>query len=74
MNFIVLTAVLSCLNSGLYTNSRMLFSMAERGDAPKAFLKLNSSGVPVRAVLFGTFFAYIGVVLVIYLQIKSFYF
>lgn len=62
MNFIVLTAVLSCLNSGLYTNSRMLFSMAERGDAPKAFLKLNSSGVPVRAVLFGTFFAYIGVV------------
>ena len=61
MNFIVLTAVLSCLNSGLYTNSRML-SMAERGDAPKAFLKLNSSGVPVRAVLFGTFFAYIGVV------------
>ena len=62
MNFIVLTAVLSCLNSGLYTNSRMLFSMAERGDAPKSFLKLNSSGVPVRAVLFGTFFAYIGVV------------
>ncbi|KEK21966.1 amino acid permease [Bacillus gaemokensis] len=62
MNFIVLTAVLSCLNSGLYTNSRMLFSMAERGDAPKVFLKLNSSGVPVRAVLFGTFFAYIGVV------------
>lgn len=38
------------------------FSMAERGDAPKAFLKLNNSGVPVRAVLFGTFFAYIGVV------------
>ena len=38
------------------------FSMAERGDASKAFLKLNSSGVPVRAVLFGTFFAYIGVV------------
>lgn len=48
--------------------------MAERGDAPKAFLKLNSSGVPVRAVLFGTFFAYIGVVLVTYLQIKYFYF
>lgn len=62
MNFIVLTAVLSCLNSGLYTNSRMLFSMAGRGDAPKAFLKLSSSGVPVRAVLFGTFFAYIGVI------------
>ena len=75
MNFIVLTAVLSCLNSGLYTNSRMLFSMAERGDAPKAFLKLNSSGVPVRAVLFGTFFAYIGVVFsYTYFQIKYFLF
>lgn len=62
MNFIVLTAVLSCLNSGLYTNSRMLFGMAKAGDAPKVFLKLNKNGVPVYAVLFGTFFSYIGVV------------
>ncbi|WP_373286001.1 amino acid permease [Marinithermofilum abyssi] len=62
MNFIVLTAVLSCLNSGLYTNSRMLYAMAQRGDAPKAFLKLNKNGVPVRAILFGTVFAYIGVI------------
>jgi GABA permease len=62
MNFIVLTAVLSCLNSGLYTNSRMLYAMAQRGDAPKAFLKLNNNGVPVRAILFGTVFAYIGVI------------
>ncbi|PFB51620.1 GABA permease [Bacillus thuringiensis] len=62
MNFTILTAVLSCLNSGLYTNSRMLLSMAERGDAPKIFLKLNDNGVPVRAVLFGTFFAYVGVI------------
>lgn len=62
MNVIVLTAVLSCLNSGLYTNSRMLYGMAQKGNAPKAFLKLNKNGVPVRAVLFGTFFAYIGVI------------
>jgi GABA permease len=62
LNFIVLTAVLSCLNSGLYTNSRMLYGMAKTGDAPKAFLKLNKNGVPVRAVLFGTFFAYIAVI------------
>ena len=62
MNVIVLTAVLSCLNSGLYTNSRMLYGMAQKGDAPKAFQKLNKNGVPVRAILFGTFFAYIGVV------------
>ncbi|MFC3886522.1 GABA permease [Bacillus songklensis] len=62
LNFIVLTAVLSCLNSGLYTNSRMLYGMAKAGDAPKAFLKLNKNGVPVRTVLFGTFFAYIAVI------------
>ena len=62
MNFIVLTAVLSCLNSGLYTNSRMLYGMAKVGDAPKLFLKLNKNGVPVYAVLFGTIFAYIGVI------------
>ncbi|WP_044051927.1 amino acid permease [Heyndrickxia coagulans] len=62
MNFIVLTAVLSCLNSGLYTNSRMLYGMAKAGDAPKIFLKLNKNGVPVYAVLCGTVFAYVGVV------------
>lgn len=62
MNFIVLTAVLSCLNSGLYTNSRMLYGMAKAGDAPKIFLKLNKNGVPVYAVLYGTVFAYVGVV------------
>lgn len=62
MNFIVLTAVLSCLNSGLYTNSRMLYGMAKSGDAPKIFLKLNKNGVPVYAVLCGTVFAYVGVI------------
>ena len=40
----VLTAVLSCLNSGLYTASRMAFSLGERGDAPKAFAKVNKGG------------------------------
>jgi GABA permease len=62
MNLIVLTAVLSCLNSGLYTNSRMLYALAQKEDAPKAFLKLSRNGVPVRAILFGTIFAYIGVI------------
>ena len=36
MNAIVVTAVLSCLNSGIYTGSRMLFALARRGDAPQA--------------------------------------
>ncbi|MCG7334830.1 amino acid permease [Sporosarcina sp. ACRSM] len=62
MNFVVLTAVLSCLNSALYANSRMLYGMAKKGDAPKAFLKLSKKGVPVRAILFSTVFSYIAVI------------
>jgi len=58
MNIIVLTAVLSCLNSGLYVTSRALFALAAHGDAPQALVKLNSRKVPARAILAGTVFAY----------------
>ncbi len=51
MNAVVLTAVLSCLNSGLYTASRMLFVLAARREAPVALLKVNGKGVPVAAIL-----------------------
>jgi GABA permease len=51
MNAVVLTAVLSCLNSGLYTASRMLFVLAARREAPVALLTVNARGVPVRAIL-----------------------
>ncbi|ADG98621.1 amino acid permease-associated region [Segniliparus rotundus DSM 44985] len=51
LDVIVLTAVLSCLNSGMYTASRMLYSLAERGDAPKALTKLSRTGSPYLAVL-----------------------
>ncbi|MBP8171772.1 MAG: amino acid permease [Pseudomonas sp.] len=50
LNFVVLTAALSVYNSGVYCNSRMLFGLAEQGDAPKAFLKVNRRGVPVLAI------------------------
>jgi L-asparagine transporter-like permease len=58
MNIIVLTAVLSCLNSGLYVTSRALFAMAAQGDAPQALIVLNKRNVPARAILAGTVFAY----------------
>ncbi|MEV3992958.1 amino acid permease [Streptomyces sp. NPDC049837] len=61
MNVIVLTAVLSCLNSGLYTASRMAFSLGERGDAPKAFAKANAKGVPTAAILASVAFGFIAV-------------
>jgi len=50
LNFVVLTAALSVYNSGVYCNSRMLYGLAEQGDAPKALLKVNSRGVPVLAI------------------------
>lgn len=51
LNFVVLTAALSVYNSGVYCNSRMLYGLAEQGDAPRMFLKLSRSGVPVLGIL-----------------------
>jgi GABA permease len=51
MNAIVLTAVLSCLNSGLYTGSRMLFVLAARREAPAQLMKLSQRGVPYLAIV-----------------------
>ena len=62
MNAVVLTAVLSCLNSGLYTSSRMLFVLAEQGQAPRRLLDLNRRGVPVAAILSSTLVGYACVV------------
>ncbi|MFD3473932.1 amino acid permease [Streptomyces sp. NPDC058695] len=61
MNVIVLTAVLSCLNSGLYTASRMAFSLGQRGDAPKAFAKTSKNGVPQAAILGSVVFGFVAV-------------
>ncbi|SDB90183.1 amino acid permease [Acinetobacter boissieri] len=52
LNFIILTAALSVYNSGMYANSRMLFSLAKQGNAPKVFTKVNKQGVPMPATLF----------------------
>jgi L-asparagine transporter-like permease len=61
MNLIVLVAVLSCLNSGLYITSRMLFGLAGHGDAPRSMVALDRRGVPTRAILIGTVFGYLAV-------------
>jgi gamma-aminobutyrate permease len=63
MDIIVLTAVLSCLNSGLYAASRMAFSLSQRKEAPKSFSKVASSGAPQIAVLVSTIGGFITVVL-----------
>lgn len=50
INAIILTAVLSAGNSGLYASTRMLYALAKQGQAPKVFAKLNNRGVPVPAL------------------------
>jgi GABA permease len=51
MNAVVLTAVLSCLNSGMYTASRMLFVLAARREAPAQLVAVTRRGVPANAIL-----------------------
>jgi GABA permease len=51
MNAVVLTAVLSCLNSGMYTASRMLFVLAARREAPPQLVRVTHRGVPANAIL-----------------------
>jgi L-asparagine transporter-like permease len=63
MNVIVLTAVLSCLNSGLYVTSRVLFTLAARDDAPQSLIALSRRRVPWRAILIGSSFGYLAVLL-----------
>lgn len=51
MNAVILTSILSAGNSGLYASTRMLYALAESGQAPKLFSKLNSRGVPIPALI-----------------------
>ncbi|WP_084210857.1 amino acid permease [Pseudonocardia acaciae] len=51
MDLVVLVAVLSCLNSGIYISSRMMWALAERGEAPRLLARTTAAGVPVPAVL-----------------------
>jgi L-asparagine transporter-like permease len=63
MNLIVLTAVLSCLNSGVYITSRVLFALAAKGDAPQSMIALSKRRVPARAILIGSSFGFLAVLL-----------
>lgn len=51
MNAVILTSVLSAGNSGLYASTRMLYSMARTGQAPRIFGNLTRRGVPMNALL-----------------------
>ncbi len=63
MSLVILTAVLSALNSGLFASSRMLMALAGHRDAPPALGRLDRRGVPVGAILASTAFGYVTVVM-----------
>ncbi|MGG2066811.1 S-methylmethionine permease [Bacillus sp. S14(2024)] len=52
MNFVILTAILSAANSGLYASSRMLWSLANKNTISPTFAKMTKQGVPINAVIF----------------------
>ncbi len=63
INFVVITAALSGSNSGIYSASRMSYTLANNGQLPKRFLKLNRHGVPFYSVIAISFGIFLGVVL-----------
>mgnify|MGYP000155187580 FL=1 len=66
LNLVVLVAALSVFNSILYSNSRMLYGLAQAGNAPKIFSYLTVHGVPLASTLFSSGLALI-IVLTTYL-------
>lgn len=62
MNLIVLTAVLSCLNSGIYASSRMVYALGRQGEAPRIFTRTTRAGVPAAAVLLASSVGFVTVV------------
>ena len=63
VNFIVLTSAASACNSGLFSTSRMVYTLAREGNAPHMMFRLRSNHVPMNAVVFSALVIFIAVVL-----------
>lgn len=63
INFVVLTAALSSCNGGIFSTGRMLYDLAQNGEAPKLFGKVSKHGVPTYAVMATAVILVAGVVL-----------
>ncbi|MFC6882946.1 MULTISPECIES: amino acid permease [Actinomadura] len=74
MNVVVLTAVVSVLNSGLYTASRMLFALREHGWSPSWVGDTGRRGVPWKAIVLSTLLGYVAVVMSFVSPDRVFYF
>ncbi|MFZ6049568.1 amino acid permease [Pseudomonas sp. CR3202] len=51
LNLVVISAAISAINSDIFSTGRMLYGMAENGQAPRAFARLSAHGVPWMTVL-----------------------
>lgn len=63
INFVVLTSAASAGNSGMFSTSRMLYSLANHKLAPKAFAKLNQNSVPQNGLTFSAIVVSVGALL-----------
>jgi AAT family amino acid transporter len=72
MNFILITAVLSAANSGIYGCTRMLHSLAAEGEAPKSFSYVSKNGVPLYSLLLSAGVLVVGSMITFVAQDKAF--
>jgi len=72
LNLVVLAAAISVYNSGLYSNGRMLYSLAQQANAPRYLRRVSRSGVPVAGVLTSSAVTAIAVVIVLVLPEAAF--
>lgn len=74
MNAVVILAIVSSMNSGLYGSSRILYTQAMDGRIPKVFARLSKRKVPVYAILMCTLALYTGVIISLFAGEKTFEF
>ncbi|PES71922.1 amino acid permease [Bacillus cereus] len=72
MNAIILLAIISSMNSGLYASSRVLYTQAVDERIPRLFAKLSKRQVPVNAILACTSSLYVGVLFSLFAGSKTF--
>ncbi|QNW94705.1 amino acid permease [Acinetobacter seifertii] len=63
MNLVVLSSVMSSMNSGVFSTSRMLFGLSKDGQAPRALGRLSKRAVPSNGLIFSCIFIMGGAVL-----------
>lgn len=63
LNLVVVTAALSAINSDIFAAGRMIYGMAQRGQAPAVMRRISRNGVPWMTVVVMTVALLVGVVL-----------